>query len=199
MTTTPIHKLYEVNYENKTAVCSICGPTTIIWYADNYSNRRCIIAHEASNTRRRVVDSTSTLRHRLSQLNANEKTAICSICGPVKVYKHGARHWLCTNSPYIKEDMRRKSRAGVLRTESRNIAFTVGVCQNPGCSRPLEIRTGGYSIDHDHASGEIRGVLCSQCNLALGQLEDDPARIEGLLTYLRNPPWNSFEEKDRTN
>lgn len=39
-------------------------------------------------------------------------------------------------------------------------------------------------IDHDHASGMLRGVLCSNCNTALGLLRDDPQRIRAALDYL---------------
>lgn len=39
-------------------------------------------------------------------------------------------------------------------------------------------------LDHDHATGARRGWLCSNCNVALGMLKDDPDRIKGLLSYL---------------
>lgn len=37
--------------------------------------------------------------------------------------------------------------------------------------------------DHNHKTGQLRGLLCSSCNVALGYLRDDPERIKGLLQY----------------
>ncbi len=39
-------------------------------------------------------------------------------------------------------------------------------------------------VDHDHATDEVRGLLCHSCNLALGHLQDDPKRIQRMLEYL---------------
>jgi hypothetical protein len=39
-------------------------------------------------------------------------------------------------------------------------------------------------IDHDHRTGQVRGLLCRDCNLALGHLKDDPERIALLAAYL---------------
>lgn len=48
-------------------------------------------------------------------------------------------------------------------------------------------RDGGSRLhfDHDHETGEFRGWLCRQCNMALGLLKDDPLRLEALARYLR--------------
>jgi len=39
-------------------------------------------------------------------------------------------------------------------------------------------------VDHDHATGKIRGLLCSSCNAAIGLLEDDIALLQRAISYL---------------
>jgi hypothetical protein len=41
-----------------------------------------------------------------------------------------------------------------------------------------------YAVDHDHDTGRVRGLLCCNCNSALGMLGDDPDRVAGLLRYI---------------
>ena len=38
--------------------------------------------------------------------------------------------------------------------------------------------------DHDHATMKFRGVLCSRCNRAIGQLGDTKESIKKVLNYL---------------
>ncbi len=52
------------------------------------------------------------------------------------------------------------------------------------------MRTGSgrvrrLSIDHDHNTGDIRGLLCHNCNVAIGHLNDDPELLDAAAGYLR--------------
>ena len=42
----------------------------------------------------------------------------------------------------------------------------------------------GLSVDHCHSSGEVRGLLCGNCNSALGLLKDDVSLLLSAVQYL---------------
>lgn len=52
------------------------------------------------------------------------------------------------------------------------------------------------SLDHDHNTNIPRGILCNQCNVALGLLKDDIENLKNAIKYLENPPYNNYNEKD---
>lgn len=39
-------------------------------------------------------------------------------------------------------------------------------------------------VDHDHATGKTRGILCQSCNLAIGHMRDDPMTAYKAMQYL---------------
>lgn len=58
------------------------------------------------------------------------------------------------------------------------------LAQNGLCGACRTLSTRKLAIDHDHETGEVRGLLCGNCNTALGMLKDDPIKIRGLLDYM---------------
>lgn len=49
-------------------------------------------------------------------------------------------------------------------------------------------RTKRLAVDHNHATGEVRGLLCGPCNQTIGRLRDAAEAFDRAAAYLRNPP-----------
>ncbi len=61
------------------------------------------------------------------------------------------------------------------------------ICQQPETT--MHRKSGvvhRLSIDHDHITGVVRGLLCRRCNLAVGLLRDDPEHMWRTIEYLQN-------------
>ena len=42
-----------------------------------------------------------------------------------------------------------------------------------------------FAVDHEHASGRVRGLLCRRCNVGIGLLRDSPEVVTAAADYLR--------------
>jgi len=51
----------------------------------------------------------------------------------------------------------------------------------PICQKKL---TQNPSVDHDHNTGEVRGLICSPCNIAIGNAYDSPKILRAMADYL---------------
>lgn len=59
------------------------------------------------------------------------------------------------------------------------------ICRQPEDRRS---RYGGIcrlSVDHDHMTGEVRGLLCHRCNMALGYVRENPGIALNLAKYIK--------------
>lgn len=88
--------------------------------------------------------------------------------------------------------LRRRYQMDALAWQSM-VDYQFGTCANPACdNEPTQ-------VDHDHACCDFnptkteqptcgcctRGILCLQCNSALGQVKDNEKLLEGLIEYLQ--------------
>jgi hypothetical protein len=79
----------------------------------------------------------------------------------------------------VNEQIRRRRQAvesGVWIKKYKQQNGCCGCCKNKFTRQP--------HLDHDHRTGKVRGLLCNNCNVALGHAMDSIERLEALKAYL---------------
>lgn len=94
------------------------------------------------------------------------------------------RVWRAQN-PGKHEAHTRKTLYGITDAEYQTLVIAQkGLCAI--CGGPPTKNRRNLSVDHCHQTGKIRGLLCSNCNTAIGLFKDLPELLEKALLYLRS-------------
>lgn len=75
------------------------------------------------------------------------------------------------------KNLRRRYGIGLVEYEAL-LESQGGLCAI--CQQPLE----KVHVDHCHTSGEVRGLLCPQCNSGIALLREDPRIINAAARYV---------------
>ena len=201
---TLLHTLTDVNEQARTAVCAECGPVRI--YESQPGAHRFRVGQKWTCGRRpaeRGVGGTPTV-HQVSDVNEETKMGVCSICGPIKLvwrpYKNGGGTWGCFRTrfsissytaykwdenfkpavcPFCKVT-HRWDRGQGKKCRERLHELHGNSCNICGAQPDEPLR-----VDHNHETGAVRGLLCRNCNVALGLMQDSPERLQQALSYLQ--------------
>lgn len=71
-------------------------------------------------------------------------------------------------------------------------AYACGICGAPGKSVDTMTRdhrrtgsvSGVLTVDHNHETGAVRGLLCNSCNRGLGYFANNPKTLQSAIEYL---------------
>ncbi len=118
-------------------------------------------------------------------------------------YKDPAKHKQ-NNQDYQKTDKCKAARAAKRRTECAKKrereyylmkTYNIGLedynkmwADQSGCCAICGIHSSALPkslmVDHCHATGAVRGLLCNECNLGVGKFKDNITTLQNAIKYL---------------
>jgi hypothetical protein len=89
-----------------------------------------------------------------------------------------------TKNPLAKKDAELKRLYGIdIKKYLNMMSAQNNVCKI--CKQECKTKYS-LSVDHNHATGNIRGLLCNRCNRAIGMFEDSPDLLKEAAKYLED-------------
>lgn len=139
---------------------------------------KCIYGHDMSITRRRHKNGA----------------AYCLECHKESFKRNYKPKIRIKKEPIIlsKKEKQTKNRTMLLKGKygmTNNDYNQMFVNQNGRCAIcnfDLNNLYRAASIDHDHETGKVRGLLCNNCNWALGLFKDNCEFLQNAIFYLSN-------------
>ncbi|MFD6419450.1 endonuclease VII domain-containing protein [Streptomyces sp. NPDC060194] len=151
--------------------------------------RECVAAYGAAHYRRRREAMGKPVREKPA-VPAGHK--YCTVCSEIKPHSEWHRNATASDglSTRCKACRAIQGRAGHLKrqyglTEADRDALAEeqkGLCA-------ICLTNFAVHVDHCHDTGRVRGVLCFNCNSAIGKLGDDPDRLRRAAAYLEGNVW----------
>ena len=121
----------------------------------------------------------------------------CRKCGEVKALAEFYQKPWCSRWPSARTGVGRKEpRQRLKKLREIHLRNKFGLtpdeydrildAQDGACALCECAPTPGISlhVDHDHGTGEVRGLLCVRCNNALGLLREDPDLLKRAARYV---------------
>jgi|SRR5579859_4904101 len=181
--------------DGKKSYCKSCAAT----YMKSYVSRREFTVNyssvEKEMTCKVCQQAKSHSEFDRNKLGSNGYSAECKKCKSErnKIYKRVNRDKIreysksYTDKTYRYRHLRRKYNLTVEEYEEA-LANQGGVCAICGKPETARHRYGPIrlAVDHDHITGEFRGLLCSGCNTGLGKFQDNHELLQKAVEYLKH-------------
>ena len=89
-----------------------------------------------------------------------------------------------TRDPERSRDLHYRRNYGITLADFNRMVLAQGSkCACCGTSEPRG-KHNQWCVDHDHVTGTVRELLCKDCNIVLGLVEDSPQHLHRLSEYV---------------
>ena len=130
----------------------------------------------------RIVNARCYKKHRKERIESKQKYNQINSC---KIRNYG-RHYYEKNKEKVKQ--RQKSydlqKNYGITLEQREIMLRAQDYKCAICGKHFKSSKDTHT-DHSHVTGRVRGLLCGNCNHALGLMHDDTKTLESAVRYLK--------------
>jgi len=172
-----------------TRVCHSCAQNkrkdTLLARSDKLTEKECVQCHTIKPLEDYFADKRMT--------GKGGKNSSCKAC-----QKLNRQKWSEENreyqTEYFKDYYQKNKRAQQGKRLEKKYGITIDdyeailVAQKGACAVCCSVTARGngkFHVDHDHKTGKVRGLLCHDCNVGLGNFKDSPELLEAASTYLR--------------
>ena len=116
--------------------------------------------------------------------------AMCQVIKPLTEffsYEAGNHHSCCKDCSKSKSHQYHKNTYRFAKYGIDKEQYDIMILdQNDKCGICKKELHNEIHIDHDHATGKVRGILCGKCNKGLGQFDDNVEFLRNAINYLDN-------------
>mgnify|MGYP000019251955 FL=1 len=157
------------------------------YYKENVCEA-CGFSYPTYRDKRRKTNACSNECRAALRIRAQPTHKVCKDCGVEKpatkfeLFRGTTRAPVCNQ---CKTTRRRKIYAHELYGLDRHDFEAMCDSQNNCCAICAKTFTATPRIDHCHATGAIRGLLCGACNSGLGHFRDVPKSLQRAIDYLK--------------
>jgi hypothetical protein len=155
-------------------ICNVCGGAKPLtdYYANSYGR---------DGTRPECKECTSARRRAWYESNREREI-------------ERVRQWSVQNPARVRANMQRFTESGKRKVSNRksHLKRKYGMTlddfdallasQGGGCA--ICGKPDPDNVDHDHVTGRVRGILCWNCNIGVGQFEDSEDRLAAATSYI---------------
>lgn len=119
--------------------------------------------------------------------------SLCILCNRKRV-----KQWRLNNPEKRKQQAKKESKSDKIYNQRKHLKHVYGITvedynemfsKQNGCCAICKLHQSNFkrrlAVDHCHKTGQIRKLLCQQCNAGLGNFKDNPTFLKEAIKYLK--------------
>jgi hypothetical protein len=159
----------------------------------------------------RVLEAVEKLQYTYGLMPTKKMCTVCKVAKPFEDFYDGYKakkqqyqtnrrypHSRCKDCDhtrvrtYHKNNRAKVTKQQMVRHREREYGLTeeqynnMILSQNNLCAICSQPSTRTLNIDHNHETGKVRGLLCTNCNLGIGNFQDSLIYLQNAVNYLNH-------------